>query len=101
MSVNMSLGQNTAKTSRFGPIFHTIDYSSEKGNGILTIGNNKYKLSEKDLKDLYFDNKPSSVKLNESYEWKDNILTGREYLHLAETIEAAYNNVRKRQKLGL
>jgi len=102
MSVNLNYAINPKKTQHFGPLFHTIEYVDLNGKGKLTIGKNTFMISSKELKELYFENKPSGINTKLNYEWKDGIeLTGPEYLRLAETIETAYNNQRKREKLGI
>lgn len=96
MGVNQRWGINPDRTKHLGPLFNQIDFETRNGNGYLIIGKSEFKLDKTQLKILN-----SELKHLDGNNFRGIELTKPEFGRLQETIKIAYQNIQKREKLGL
>jgi hypothetical protein len=97
MGVNQNWAFDPNKTKHLGPLFNYIDYETTSGtSGILIIGKSKFKLDKPQLKTLNTDLKNSRIR-----NFRGIDLTEAESNKLINTVNLAFKNNLKREKLGL
>lgn len=96
MGVNQRWGINPDRTKHLGPLFNQIDFETRNGNGYLIIGKSEFKLDKPQVKNLN-----NELKHLDTDTFRGIELTKPEFGRLRETVRIAYQNIEKREKLGL